>query len=82
MAGRTFARRRVASRIAVIARTDPDDPRLPSLRERADALHVAEIAEWARLAAAALPPLTHAEIIAVRREVAAIDKRLTRRAAS
>lgn len=79
---RTLSRRHIASRIAVISRTDPDDPRLPALRERADVLHVAEIAEWARRAAAALPPLTHEEILAVEREVAALDARLTRRRAS
>ena len=82
MTARSLTRRRVASRIAVISRTDPDDPRLPALRDRADALHVAEIAEWARLAAAALPPPTHEEILKVAREVAAIDARLTRRRAS
>jgi hypothetical protein len=76
---RTLTRRRVASRIAVIARTDPDDPRLPALRERADVLHVAEIAEWARLAAAALPPPTHEEILGIAREVAALDARLAAR---
>jgi hypothetical protein len=76
MAAHTLSRRRVASQIANIARQDPDDPRLPILRERADALHVAEIAEWARCAATALPALTHAEIVAVSREVAAITTRL------
>lgn len=79
---RTPTRRQIASRIAVICRTDPDDPRLPALRERADALHVAEIAEWAKRAAAALPPLTHEEIAALEREVAALDAKLARRRAS
>jgi hypothetical protein len=78
---RTPTRRRIASRIAVISRTDPDDPRLPALRERADILHVAEIAEWARLAATALPPPTHAEILAIAREVAALDAKLAQRRA-
>jgi hypothetical protein len=75
MAARTLVRRRVACQIARIARLDPADPRLPALRERCDALHVAEIAEWARLASAALPPPPHAEIIAITREIAAIDAR-------
>jgi hypothetical protein len=78
---RTLTRRRIASRIAVIARTDPDDPRLPALRERADILHVAEIAEWARQAAAALPPPTRQEIRAIEREVAALDLKLAARRA-
>jgi hypothetical protein len=76
MAAHTLSRRRVAAQIGAIARLNPDDPRLPALRERADALHVAEIAEWARRAATVLPPLTHAEIVAVAREVAAIETRL------
>jgi hypothetical protein len=80
MPAKTLTRRRVAAQIANLARWNPRDSRLPALRERADALHIAEIAEWARLAATQLPPLTHSEIIAVRREVAAIDKRITRRA--
>ena len=79
---RTLTRRRIASRIAVIARTNPDDPRLPALRERADVLHVAEIAEWARQAAAALPPPTRQEIRAIEREVAALELRLAARRAS
>jgi hypothetical protein len=79
---RTLTRRRIASQIAVIARADPNDPRLPALRERADIVHVAEIAEWAKRAAAALPPLTHAEIAALEREVAALDAKLARRRAS
>jgi hypothetical protein len=79
---RTPTRRRIASQIAVIARADPHDPRLPVLRERADVLHVAEIAEWARLAATALPPPTHEEITKIEREVAALDVRLARRRAS
>jgi hypothetical protein len=69
-------RRRIASQIALISRVDPNDPRLPALRERADILHIAEIAEWAALAATALPPPTHHEIIAVRREVATIEAKL------
>lgn len=79
---RTPTRRLIASRIAVISRTNPDDPRLPELRRRADMLHVHEIAEWARLAAAAWPPPTHEEILKVAREVAALDARLARRRAS
>lgn len=75
---RSPSRRRIASQIAVIARTDPNDPRLPALRERGDILHVAEIAEWARLAATALPPPTHDEITKVAREVAALDIKLAR----
>jgi hypothetical protein len=76
MAAHTLSRRLVASQIAVIAKQNPDDPRLPGLRERADALHVAEIAEWARQAAALLPPLTHDEITKVAREVAMVSTRL------
>lgn len=79
---RTPTRRRIASRIAVIARTNPDDPRLPELRQRADILHIAEIAEWARQAAAALPPPTREEVRALEREVAALDAKLARRRAS
>ena len=79
---RTPTRRRIASRIAVIARTNPDDPRLPALRERADILHIAEIAEWARQAAAALPPPTREEVRAIEREVAAFELRLAARRAS
>jgi hypothetical protein len=76
MAAHTITRRRVAAQIAVITKRDPADPRLPALRERADALHVAEIAEWARHAATLLPPLTHEEIAKVAREVAMISTRL------
>ena len=76
---RLDSRRRIASRIAVLSRTNPDDPRLPALRERADVLHIAEIAEWARRAAAALPPPTHEEILRVERHVAAIELRLSQR---
>ena len=79
---RSRTRRRVASRIAVISGENPDDPRLPALRERLDVLHIAEIAEWARLAAVALPPPTHQEILGIAREVAAIEaRRAARRSA-
>ena len=78
---RTPTTRRIASRIGVLSRTDPDDPRLPALRERADILHIAEIAEWARLAATELPPPTHAEILAIAREVAALELKLSQRRA-
>lgn len=71
------ARRSVASSIAAIQKVHgPDDPRLTPLRERLDAIGVAEIHDWAHRAAAALPPLSHEEIDAVGRQAARIDARL------
>jgi hypothetical protein len=76
LAARTSIRRILASRVSNIHKKDPNDPRLPELRRQLDALHVAEIAEWASQAAHRLPVLSHDEIVKISREVQAINDRL------
>jgi hypothetical protein len=76
LAARTSTRRILAAKVSNIHKKDPADPRLPELRRTLDALHVAEIAEWAQQAARRLPALSHDEITKVSREVQAISDRL------
>ena len=75
------ARRSVAASISAIQKQHgPADPRLAPLRERLDAIAVAEIHDWAHKAASALPAFDHAEIGAVGRAAARIDARIARKA--
>jgi hypothetical protein len=76
MAAKSPRRRQLASDIAVIARQDPADPRLPELRRQLDALGVSEIHAWAHQAAADLPALSPGEIQAIGRAAARIDARV------
>jgi hypothetical protein len=82
VAAHTPSRKSVNGQIGYIASKNPSDPRLPYLRAYSDALHVAEIAAWAREAAKLLPALSHEEVAKVAREMAAIETRLRRRASA
>ncbi len=82
MAAKSKTRRTISGKIAAIERHNgPGDPRLDPLKIAGAALAIAEIAEWARCAAAALPVFDQAEIDAAGRAAAKIDARRARKAA-